>query len=220
MHASKSKAIVVRWLRLTIYAAELIYLRLIHALKIPLVIRYPAAGGVLLYNIPAGATLRVRLNEPGDRFQPQWRDAPIKLKEFLRGQKLPWQARSNIAVIMLLKPSSNSDATNSDAANNDETVKADEGGSTSCGESAWPERNSDGYCTEAVETSASSEACAEVSVSDSESEIQMVAVYSGFVSSQAAIDTIGVQPVWLTISAASAGVHDVRPRPESPDTPD
>lgn len=59
----------------------------------------PPARALTLYNVPAGARLRVRARRDGDRFHPAWRERPIKLKDFLRGQRLRLHERSHVPLL-------------------------------------------------------------------------------------------------------------------------
>ncbi|CAM9157533.1 unnamed protein product, partial [Hapterophycus canaliculatus] len=54
---------------------------------------------MVLFNLPAGVQLHVRRKRDGDRFQPTWRDRPVKLKDFLRGQGVPLHRRDEVALI-------------------------------------------------------------------------------------------------------------------------
>lgn len=40
-----------------------------------------------------------RRKKDGDRFRPKWRDRPVKLKDFLRGQGVPLHRRDQVALI-------------------------------------------------------------------------------------------------------------------------
>ena len=48
---------------------------------------------------PAGAELELRPWRAGDRFHPSWKRAPIALKDFLRGQKLPLEERRALPLV-------------------------------------------------------------------------------------------------------------------------
>jgi tRNA(Ile)-lysidine synthase len=55
--------------------------------------------GAVLYNVPVGTVLEVRSRIEGDRFHPPWRDGPVKVKDFLRGQKVPLHRRDDVPLI-------------------------------------------------------------------------------------------------------------------------
>ena len=57
------------------------------------------AGAVVLHNVEAGAELELRPWRAGDRFHPSWKRAPIALKDFLRGQKLPLEERRALPLV-------------------------------------------------------------------------------------------------------------------------
>ena len=59
----------------------------------------PPAGAVVLHNVAAGAELELRPWRAGDRFHPSWKRAPIALKDFLRGQKLPLEERRALPLV-------------------------------------------------------------------------------------------------------------------------
>ena len=59
---------------------------------------------VVLRNVEVGSRLLVRRRRDGDRFHARWKDKPIKLKDFLRGQKLPLHERDMVPVIEVLPP--------------------------------------------------------------------------------------------------------------------
>lgn len=59
----------------------------------------PSAAGFTLANIPAGATLEVRPRQPGDRFHPVWRPHAVKVKDFLRDQRVPLWERDRLPVV-------------------------------------------------------------------------------------------------------------------------
>ena len=59
---------------------------------------------VVLRNVEVGSRLLVRRRRDGDRFHARWKDTPIKLKDFLRGQKLPLHERDMVPVIEVLPP--------------------------------------------------------------------------------------------------------------------
>ena len=59
----------------------------------------PPAGAVVLHNVEAGAELELRPWRAGDRFHPSWKRAPIALKDFLRGQKLPLEERRALPLV-------------------------------------------------------------------------------------------------------------------------
>jgi len=54
---------------------------------------------VILYNVPYGANLSLRFRKDGDRFHPPWRQTPMKLKDYLRGQKIPLHKRDRMPLI-------------------------------------------------------------------------------------------------------------------------
>lgn len=56
--------------------------------------------GVLLFNIPLGAALELRRRQEGDRFWPAWRSSLVKMKDFLRGQKVPLHRRDDVPFIV------------------------------------------------------------------------------------------------------------------------
>ena len=58
-----------------------------------------AAHTVVLYNVPVGARVGLRVRRDGDRFHPVWRERPIKLKSFLSGQKVPLHERDAVPII-------------------------------------------------------------------------------------------------------------------------
>lgn len=41
----------------------------------------------------------IRRRKEGDRFRPAWRDRPMKLKDFLRGQGVPLHRRDQVALV-------------------------------------------------------------------------------------------------------------------------
>jgi len=57
--------------------------------------------GIVLENIPPGASLVIRTRKEGDRFHPPWRETPQKMKDFLRGQKIPLHLRDQVPLICL-----------------------------------------------------------------------------------------------------------------------
>jgi tRNA(Ile)-lysidine synthetase-like protein len=59
-----------------------------------------SAAGLTLANIPAGATLDVRPRQPGDRFHPPWRPHAVKVKDFLRDQRVPLWERDRLPVLV------------------------------------------------------------------------------------------------------------------------
>ncbi len=61
----------------------------------------PGFPGLALFNLPPGATLELRTRRPGDRFQPPWKDKPVKLKDFLRDRKIPLNQRDRVALVLL-----------------------------------------------------------------------------------------------------------------------
>ena len=59
-----------------------------------------SADGVLrLYNLPAGSSLEVRMARDGDRFHPKWRERPVRLVSYLRGQDVPLEERRTLPLI-------------------------------------------------------------------------------------------------------------------------
>ena len=58
-----------------------------------------AAGELRLYNLPAGAALEVRMSRDGDRFHPKWRERPVRLVSYLRGQDVPMEERRTLPLI-------------------------------------------------------------------------------------------------------------------------
>jgi tRNA(Ile)-lysidine synthetase-like protein len=56
--------------------------------------------GLVLFNVPPGSRLRLRARLDGDRFTPAWRERPVKLKDFLRGQKVPLHERDSVRVVV------------------------------------------------------------------------------------------------------------------------
>jgi tRNA(Ile)-lysidine synthetase-like protein len=68
-----------------------------------------AEGGdmeVVLNNVVRGSKVVVRTRRQGDRFHAPWRVSSIKLKDFLRGQKVPLHLRDNLPIIIVNPPSS------------------------------------------------------------------------------------------------------------------
>lgn len=63
-----------------------------------------SCDAITLYNLPPGSLLRVRARVDGDRLTPAWRERPIKLKDFLRGQKVPLHARDELSVVVREPP--------------------------------------------------------------------------------------------------------------------
>ncbi|KAJ1444541.1 hypothetical protein M885DRAFT_627036 [Pelagophyceae sp. CCMP2097] len=61
----------------------------------------PAAGGwaLALRGVPAGARLEVRFRRDGDRFHPHWRRDSLKLKDFLRAQRVPYDERDETPLL-------------------------------------------------------------------------------------------------------------------------
>jgi len=49
--------------------------------------------------VATGAELELRPWRAGDRFHPSWKRAPIALKDFLRGQKLPLEERRALPLV-------------------------------------------------------------------------------------------------------------------------
>lgn len=66
-------------------------------------------NSVALRGIPVNSRLEVRFRHDGDRFHPSWRDNPIKLKDFLRGQRVPAEERDTVPLLVLLVPSDDGD---------------------------------------------------------------------------------------------------------------
>jgi tRNA(Ile)-lysidine synthase len=56
---------------------------------------------VVLFNVPQGARLELRTRREGDRFWPAWRSSAIKMKDFLRGQKLPLHRRDSVPLAVM-----------------------------------------------------------------------------------------------------------------------
>ncbi len=54
-----------------------------------------------LAHIAPGATLEVRLRQPGDRFHPLWRTHAVKVKDFLRDQGVPLWERDHLPLLVL-----------------------------------------------------------------------------------------------------------------------
>ncbi|CAM9395243.1 unnamed protein product [Choristocarpus tenellus] len=52
-----------------------------------------------LYNVPHGTGIHIRKRRNGDVFQPAWRNRPIKVKDFLRGQGVPLHRRDEVALV-------------------------------------------------------------------------------------------------------------------------
>lgn len=65
------------------------------------VARSRLSGGVALRGIPSAAALEVRFRADGDRFHPAWRERPAKLKDFLRGQRIPLADRDRVPILVL-----------------------------------------------------------------------------------------------------------------------
>jgi tRNA(Ile)-lysidine synthetase-like protein len=61
---------------------------------------------VVLNNVVRGSKVVVRTRRQGDRFHAPWRVSSIKLKDFLRGQKVPLHLRDNLPIIIVNPPSS------------------------------------------------------------------------------------------------------------------
>ncbi|CAM9608415.1 unnamed protein product [Discosporangium mesarthrocarpum] len=59
----------------------------------------PGDRGMRLYNLPQGAQLEIRKRRDGDVFWPEWRENPIKMKDFLRGQGVPLHLRDEVALV-------------------------------------------------------------------------------------------------------------------------
>ena len=53
-----------------------------------------------LYNLPPRAELEVRARQPGDRFQPPWKNGAVKLKDFFRDQGIPLWRRGEVPLIV------------------------------------------------------------------------------------------------------------------------
>ena len=60
-----------------------------------------SGGGMTVHNLPACASLLLRTRRPGDRFQPIWRERPLKLKDFLRDQRFPLWERDRVPLLVL-----------------------------------------------------------------------------------------------------------------------
>lgn len=73
--------------------------------------RTPSATATPLRDIPAGTALQLRFRRPGDRFHPAWRARPIKVKDFLRGQRVPLADRDVVPLLVRLPTHSNADDT-------------------------------------------------------------------------------------------------------------
>jgi hypothetical protein len=140
-------------------------------------------AGVVLYNIPIGAQITVRCRREGDVFCPPWRDKPVKVKDFLRGQGVPWQRRSDVALITV-----HSNAFES----------ADSSSSSSSSTTA-----------ESDDTSSSSASSSDSSSSGSDSEV-VVAVYPSHIAAVVNTDTTGLPPVLLHCDGAT--LYAVGPR--------
>lgn len=54
-----------------------------------------------LYNLPGGCTLLVRERARGDRFHPAWKKAAVKVKDFLRDQRIPLWQRDSLPCVVL-----------------------------------------------------------------------------------------------------------------------
>ena len=61
--------------------------------------RAPIGECVVLHNLPAGSALEVRTPQPGDKFHPTWRDSPVSLVAFLRGQRVPLESRRSVRLV-------------------------------------------------------------------------------------------------------------------------
>ena len=59
------------------------------------------AADVRLHNLPDACALELRPARPGDRFHPAWRERPVGLAQFLRGQGVPLEVRREIRVLAL-----------------------------------------------------------------------------------------------------------------------
>jgi tRNA(Ile)-lysidine synthetase-like protein len=56
---------------------------------------------LVLHGLPMGTRLVARRRRDGDRFHPSWRPAPVKLKDFLRGQRVPLHRRDEVLLLCL-----------------------------------------------------------------------------------------------------------------------
>lgn len=56
--------------------------------------------GLLIANIPLGAELTLRMRHEGDRFHPEWKTHPVKLKDFLRDQHVPLWERDELPLVV------------------------------------------------------------------------------------------------------------------------
>lgn len=59
------------------------------------------AGGLTVYNLPPRAALQLRARNAGDRFHPPWRAHPVKVKDFLRDQRVPLWERDQMPCLVL-----------------------------------------------------------------------------------------------------------------------
>ena len=60
-------------------------------------------GTLVLHGLPQGTRLAVRRRRDGDRFHPSWRPGPVKLKDFLRGQRVPLHRRDEVLLLCLAR---------------------------------------------------------------------------------------------------------------------
>lgn len=60
----------------------------------------PESGGMALHNLPEKGRFLVRSRLPGDRFHPPWRERPVKLKDFLRDQRVPLSERDHCPLLV------------------------------------------------------------------------------------------------------------------------
>ncbi len=59
---------------------------------------------LVLHHVPQDACLQLRHRRDGDRFHPAWRPGPVKLKDFLRGQRIPLHRRDEVVLVVHLEP--------------------------------------------------------------------------------------------------------------------
>jgi len=60
-----------------------------------------ARDGVSLANLPEACSLALRYRKPGDRFRPRTRDAPVRLKDWMRDAAVPLHERDRTPVVTL-----------------------------------------------------------------------------------------------------------------------
>ncbi|KAJ8608518.1 hypothetical protein CTAYLR_005733 [Chrysophaeum taylorii] len=63
--------------------------------------RPTATDAVGIRDVARGARLELRFRRDGDRFHPAWRERPLKLKDFLRGQRVPLVHRDRVPILVL-----------------------------------------------------------------------------------------------------------------------